>query len=530
MADEFGKQSYFERFFQGQKYGPTKDFKARAWQEDCMVAYADSLSLHQQQQTASGFQHRFTLYAGPGSGKTKMAGQICADQLNKHRCDMIVVVVPSRNVRRKFQAELRHWFGIHLVTFHRRKYLEGIPRGRDGYILTYAHLIQDPEFHAELISSKTLVIFDEVHHLADQQGWGIAAGRAFSGAGFVISMSGTPWRSNGETIPFIEYAKESGDLKIFKAEKPNGFSYGMERSIADRECRKPIFIYRTGENLQVELRYGTETGRTIVTFADKLNDRQSSDRLRGAVRFGSVPRRAMLCDALDECRRENRKVIIFLGGDSNTDTTPTEDAKELLPEELRKLGYSEEDWEIIVSDDAAAQDKLDHFGASKKWILISINMVSEGTDIPELSAAIFLSIVTTKQSVWQRIGRVIRKDGRTHAAKIFMFDDPVYREIAIEIIQGIKKIEAEDPRVKTADVNGGPAAGAEGPPARRRSESLGIADGGDTLIQFDKLIFSPKEWEAERELLRHANLPSSDYEVGFSLARERARTELAFEP
>ena len=117
----------------------------------------------------------------------------------------------------------------------------------------------------------------------------------------------------------------------------------------------------------------------------------------------------MLRDALAECREQGRKVIIFLGGDSSSGVVPTEDATELLPAELRELGYDENDWDVVWGDDQKSQQKIDDFGKSDKWILISINMVSEGTDIPQISAAIFLTVVTAKLSVWQRIGRAVAR-------------------------------------------------------------------------------------------------------------------------
>jgi superfamily II DNA or RNA helicase len=427
-----------------------------------------------------------------------MAGLLACHHLNRRLSSLIVIVVPNRSIRRKTQSEFRHWFDIHLVTFHQRKCGDGIPRQRQGYILTYAHLIQNPDLHHRICEHDTLVIFDEVHHLGDEAGWGEAAKKAFGDVNHIISMSGTPWRGDNAPIPFVEYIKGDGKLLFFRAKDDYGYTYSLGQAIADRECRKPIFVYFKGTGLTVEIRHGIDTGVKVVSFEDTgLSEKESSERLRGAVRYGSVPRKGLLADALAECKAEGRKVIVFLGGDTNNDMVPTEDAREYLPSELQELGYSDADWEIVTGDDAKAQDKIADFGTSSKWILISINMVSEGTDIPELSAAIFLTTVTAKQTMWQRIGRTLRKGGFKDA-KLFMFGDPSYFEIANEIVGDVDKITAEDSRLKEK------ANGTNGTetttPQRNRTESIGVSyDNVERIIQIDLSKLTQAEYDRLRQ-------------------------------
>ncbi len=67
----------------------------------------------------------------------------------------------------------------------------------------------------------------------------------------------------------------------------------------------------------------------------------------------------MLAHALQVCRDARRKVVIFLGGDTEGDQTPTEDAKHFLPDELASLGIRPDEIEIITGDDADAQTKIE---------------------------------------------------------------------------------------------------------------------------------------------------------------------------
>tara|TARA_B100001057_G_scaffold464262_1_gene519266 strand:- start:31 stop:195 length:165 start_codon:yes stop_codon:yes gene_type:complete len=53
-----------------------------------------------------------------------------------------------------------------------------------------------------------MFIPDEFHHLADQLSWGDACGHAFEHAKITMPMSGTPFRCDGNTIPFVGYKEQ----------------------------------------------------------------------------------------------------------------------------------------------------------------------------------------------------------------------------------------------------------------------------------------------------------------------------------
>jgi superfamily II DNA or RNA helicase len=53
---------------------------------------------------------------------------------------------------------------------------------------------------------KTLVIFDEIHHAGDALSWGEAVREAFEPATRRLALTGTPFRSDINPIPFVTYA------------------------------------------------------------------------------------------------------------------------------------------------------------------------------------------------------------------------------------------------------------------------------------------------------------------------------------
>lgn len=490
--------------FNNQFFGPRNGFEFRDWQSECGDAYAADV-MRFRESFGVEVQHRFTVIAGTGSGKTKAVAGLAAWLLNMRFIDQIVFVCPNRAIRRKTQKDLRHFFNIHLAVFHKAKHKEGIPREVQGYILTYGALRSDPTLHRRICSrTATLVIFDEIHHLGDESAWGAAAEEAFGKVPFVIGMSGTPYRSDNRRIPFVLYedAKDESGLLQFRAD----YSYNLGRAVADGVCRDPLFVFHRGK---VRIRPDTDAGEIEVTFDDtRVSEAISALRLCGAVRYGAETRRRMLADALARCRDERRKVIIFLGGDTEGDQTPSEDARIFLPEELITLGISPTEFEIVTGDDKEAHGKIESFGASEKWILISINMVSEGVDIAELSAAIFLTSITAKQTTVQRIGRILRRMGEDDPfadALVFMFGDPNYKRLEDEI-RAIITHEVCLKRAKRGD--GEAATGGDGT-RRQRAEAVGIEGGQIETTKFHGVEIPIRVIDDAREELRRRGLPST---------------------
>jgi superfamily II DNA or RNA helicase len=511
----------FNQMFRDQTFVPCKDFIPRDWQMECAEDYSASVTewLTSRQNGVVGSQHCFCVYAGTGSGKTKAAGLIACYMLNHKLVDQVVLICPNKSIRRKTREDFRDIFGIELTLFSKKSQSKGIPRMLQGYILTYAHIMKDPTLHRRICSPDTLVIFDEVHHLSHNSSWGESAIEAFGRVGFIVTMTGTPYRSKDEVIPFVSYEDtESNGIVRFKATPPVGFTYPLGRAVADGVCREPLFVFCGGdEETKVRIRTGPVSGEILVSFKDTdVSEAIAALRLRGAVQFSSLPRKAMLRAALDKCREEKRKVIIFLGGDTDGDHTPTVDATELLPSELREMGISDHEFEVVTGDDVAAQNKIATFGASEKWILISINMVSEGTDIPELSAAIFLTSITANQTTVQRIGRVLRLMGPKDSHKsalIFLFQDKnlvtICREIKAEIDREINLVRR---RGKGTD------SGGNGDETNRyRSEAIGISGGRPTMVKFGDREWPIDIFEAARQKLREYHVSPTVLEVALTL-------------
>ena len=75
-----------------------------------------------------------------------------------------------------------------------------------GVAVTYAQVAAHPVLHRQRTANRrTLVIFDEIHHAGDALSWGEAVREAFEPARRRLALTGTPFRSDANPIPFVTY-------------------------------------------------------------------------------------------------------------------------------------------------------------------------------------------------------------------------------------------------------------------------------------------------------------------------------------
>lgn len=482
--------------FEDGEYGLRGGVVPRSWHIAARMSRESSIAKLDRE---SG-QHVFNLYAGTGAGKTILSGICGSMDMNSGRVRRIVVVGPSIPILERTREVYRECFGIHLAMFDGRKHKHGVTSDQQGYLVTYAGVATQPARHRRIATYEpTLVIFDEVHHLGEGESWGDAARLAFGAVPYVITMSGSPFRPKGlGTIPFARYVPtDRDDILRYEAD----YSYSLGRSIIDGYCREPEF--RFSNDTRVRISPAGSNREFEVSFQDKVSDAIAQLRLKAAVQYNSPSRRKFLASALSAIREAGRKVVIFLGGDTAESKTPTEDAMYLLPKELESLGIGLDEFMVVTERTPNAHSLIKEFRLSKRaWILITVNMVSEGVDAPELSAAIFLTTWTSDLSVIQRIGRALRFMGKgDHPdAWIYMFSHPSYEAIALNIKSEMKAEAAA--REKAKRETGGETT--DGPP--QRTEAVAISGGEITHIVHNGERYPADLYQAAVARLRSLNL------------------------
>ena len=119
----------------------------------------------------------------------------------------------------------------------------GLSADFQGLAVTYAGVAAATHALRTLVESRrTLVILDEIHHAGDAMSWGESVQEAFTPATRRLSLTGTPFRSDINPIPFVRYRR--GSDGILRSEPDFSYSYGA--ALADEAVRPVLFLAYSG--------------------------------------------------------------------------------------------------------------------------------------------------------------------------------------------------------------------------------------------------------------------------------------------
>ena len=144
----------------------------------------------------------FTAVATPGAGKTTFALRIAAELLNDGTVDAVTVVAPTEHLKTQWASAAAR-VGIELDAAFRNADVHS-SADFHGAVVTYAQVGMAPQVHRRrTMTRRTLVILDEIHHAGDSRTWGDGVKAAFEPAVRRLMLTGTPFRSDDNPIPFV---------------------------------------------------------------------------------------------------------------------------------------------------------------------------------------------------------------------------------------------------------------------------------------------------------------------------------------
>ena len=147
----------------------------------------------------------FLAVATPGAGKTTFALTLASYLLHNHVVQQITVVAPTEHLKKQW-AEAAARIGIRLdPEYSAGPVSQGLPRRR-GHLRGRRRAARCCTATA-CEQRKTLVILDEIHHAGDSKSWGEACLEAFEPATRRLALTGTPFRSDTNPIPFVAYER-----------------------------------------------------------------------------------------------------------------------------------------------------------------------------------------------------------------------------------------------------------------------------------------------------------------------------------
>ncbi|MDX6224397.1 MAG: hypothetical protein QOE64_773 [Frankiales bacterium] len=354
--------------------------------------------------------------ATPGAGKTTFALTLAAELLAQGVIQQVTVVAPTEHLKVQW-ARAAAELGLELDP----RFSNGqgaTSREYDGVVVTYAQVAQHPMLHrARTDARRTLVVLDEIHHAGDAMSWGEATREAFEPATRRLALTGTPFRSDTNPIPFVRYAPAPDGVLRSAADH----SYGYADALRDKVVRPVLFLAYSGQ-----LRWRTSAGQELeATLGEPLTNEQNAHAWRTALDPAGEWIGHVLAAA------DTRLSQVRAGGmpDAGGLVIATDHAAARAYSLLLKRHTGKEPV-LVLSDDPAASRKIAEFAKSDDRWMVAVRMVSEGVDVPRMAVGVYATNASTPLYFAQAVGRFVRARKRGETASVFLPSVPQLLELA----------------------------------------------------------------------------------------------------
>nr|WP_236554499.1 DEAD/DEAH box helicase [Nocardioides sp. AX2bis] len=365
----------------------------RAWQSAALRDYLD-----RQPQD-------FLAVATPGAGKTTFALSVASELIGRRIVDRIIVVAPTEHLKNQW-AEAAARAGIPIDP----AYSAGKGRIASDYLgvaVTYAGVAVNPlALRIRTERFKTLVILDEVHHAADALSWGEGVQEAFQPAARRLALTGTPFRSDVNPIPFVTYAPGKDGVPRSVAD----YTYGYAHALADHVVRPVLFLAYSGE-----MSWRTRAGDEI---AARLGEPMTKDLTNQALRTALDPAGSWVPSVLEAADRRLSEVRRHVPDAGGLVIATDQESARAYAKTLRAI--SGEAPTLVLSDEKASSKKISTFTDDGSRWMVAVRMVSEGVDVPRLAVGVWATTTATPLFFAQAVGRFVRARTRGESASVFL--------------------------------------------------------------------------------------------------------------
>ncbi|MCJ8350887.1 DEAD/DEAH box helicase family protein [Moritella sp.] len=350
----------------------------RNWQSECLDAALNKFT--------SGQPH-FLCLATPGAGKTVMAAEIASSLKKQGIIDLVLCFSPSLAVAESIKSTFSWRLNC---TFN-----GGV--GSIGGSYTYQNMLyMNDEFWDLLKRYRVLVVFDEIHHCSgnsviEANAWGMEILTKIQDyAAFTLALTGTPWRSDAQPISLARYSKPEDEIQC-------DYIYGLSQAVKDHVCRSPKIVLVDNDDLSITS--SNEEAKCFNSIQELL--------MNESIPYSAIitNREAMLyllglsCHKLAEIRQVNPRAGGLVVASS---VEHANDLLLLLQNEFNQSGV------IVTYRHDDPLNEITRFRTSDTQWIVSVGMVSEGTDIPRLQVCCHLSHIKTELYFRQVLGRILR--------------------------------------------------------------------------------------------------------------------------
>jgi superfamily II DNA or RNA helicase len=350
----------------------------RNWQKKCLLAV--------EQYYGQQYKHFFCL-ATPGAGKTVLAAEVAAYLFESKQIDFVICFSPStevaNNIRKAFSKRLNCNF-------------DGVI-GSVGCSYTYQNMrFFNDDYWKLLRNNRVFVVFDEIHHCAgstidDANIWGQDIVKNIQEqAAFTLALTGTPWRSDLLPIALATYSDPDNKIQC-------NYTYSLQQAVNDRVCRNPKIVLIDNEEISV---------------TTEKKERKTYNSLMALLKSPSISYHELIkhemvinyiltqgVNKLTEIRHSNPDAAGLIVASS---VEHAEQIKIILHK------YFHQSATLVTYKENNASEKINQFRFNNTQWIVTVGMVSEGTDIPRLQVCCHLSRVKTELYFRQVLGRILR--------------------------------------------------------------------------------------------------------------------------
>ncbi len=379
----------------------------RGWQRRALVEYLRRRS------------EDFLAVATPGAGKTTFALRVAAELLADGTVDALTVVTPTEHLKTQWsQAAGR--LGIQLDCGFRNADVHS-SADFHGAVVTYAQVGMAPQVHRRrTLVRRTVVVLDEIHHAGDSRSWGDGVKAAFEPAVRRLALTGTPFRSDDNPIPFVMYERGGDGLARSRADT----SYGYADALRDGVVRPVIFLAYSGET-----RWRTSAGDEL---AARLGEPMTADLVAQAWRTALDPTGDWMPQVLRAA--DARLQVLRAGGMADAGGLVIASDQQTARAYAKLIErITGEKAVVVLSDDAGASARIAAFAESTQRWLVAVRMVSEGVDIPRLAVGVYATSASTPLFFAQAVGRFVRARRPGETATVFLPSVPHLLELASDM-------------------------------------------------------------------------------------------------
>ena len=401
--------------------------KLRKWQQDainvCLPQFAKGRKL-------------FVIEGCTGSGKTLCSATAAINRIETSSADLIVVLTPNCGTRIGWKKAFE---GLRL-NGNRVNVTDDVnfPLDANVWVSTYAGYSRVEEALCNRPVSGVIAIIDEFHHPADTAEWGNAVDRLVSLCDHAIFLSGTPWKRDGKIAVLCgekniygdSYYQEEGRIKA-------DFVYDYAADLREPKTRGTVPVkfkfwdsfWKSPDGKVCEIykdlpKFPSDEWETIEEWEEwaKKCDKPLGKHLHFDLDTQSPGENQTIRRVIDEalsllpktradiersCGQKSASVMLCVAKSMSDARKIAEYIQEIRP------GYRVS---VVVSDDNNGAKKLEKIAkqckenaADKPDVIVSVGMISEGVDIPQIKVVAYLSAILTVLYFIQVVGRAIRR-------------------------------------------------------------------------------------------------------------------------